>query len=147
MYGRRSLGADAPQYPWHVFSKDTLQLQLVTNQELKAAGLCPVPSSGILDGATCGARNHLTIHSREYFGRDMLFNSPQVCDDPAHADELVVPTPGCFKPSPLPREGQAIGGSALTKQEWILIGGALSAVLAVYLLSKTKATPRRAAHA
>lgn len=140
--GRPSLGAVAAttKYPWHAFSQDTLQLQLATNQALQAAGYCHVPASGILDGATCGARNHLTVHSREFFGQDMLFATPPACDDPAHADELQMPTKGCFEPSEL-RPGQKIG-SALTTQDWILIGGAASALLAGYLALKTSGAKR-----
>ncbi len=141
------LGDDAPptdaqlnaQYPWHVVSKDTLQLQLVTNQALQAAGYCPIPASGVLDGATCGARNHLTIHSREFFGNDMLFGNPPACKDPAHANELSVPTAGCFKPSTL-KPGQPIG-QKITKSEWIMIGGALSVLVAGFIALKG---PKRA---
>ena len=120
------------KYPWHVASKDTLALQTATNQSLQAAGYCPVPLTGILDGATCGARNHLTVHSREFFGQDMLFQNPPSCEDPAHANDLVTPTAGCFKPTPL-QPGQKIG-TVLTKQDWILIGGAASVVLAAVLM-------------
>jgi hypothetical protein len=128
------------KYPWHVFSKDTLQLQLATNQALQSAGYCPVPDSGILDGATCGARNHLTIHSREFFGNDMLFANPPACKDPANANELLVPTNGCFKPTPL-QPGQAIG-SKLTHEDWILIGGAVSVLVAGFIAIKTSGAKR-----
>lgn len=128
------------KYPWHVASKDTLALQLATNQALQSAGYCPIPASGVLDGATCGARNHLTIHSREFFGNDMLFDNPPACKDPAHADELRVPTPGCFKPAPL-QPGQKIG-STLTKSEWILIGGAVSILIAGVVAMKTSGAKR-----
>ena len=143
--GRPSLGAASAKYPWHTFSQDTLQLQIATNQALQAAGFCPVPSSGILDGATCGARNHLTVHSREYFGNDMLFATPPACDDPANADELVLPTKGCFEPTEL-KPGQKIG-TTITKDEWILIGGAMSLVLAGYLALKYSGAKRRPQHA
>src|SRR5512147_913999 len=81
------------KYPWHVFSQDTLELQVATNQALQAAGYCPIPSTGILDGSLCGARALLTNHSREFFGRDMLFAKPPACNDPAHDSELSLPTP------------------------------------------------------
>lgn len=138
----RALGAE-PSFPWEQFSRDTLKLQEVTNQELRAAGYCPVPQSGLLDGATCGARSHLTVHSRELFDRDMLFTNPPACNP--HSDQWVTPTKGCFAPSPL-RPGQTIGGGVLTKQEWILLGGGAAAVLAVYLLIKN-AAPKRTARA
>ena len=139
---RASLGAASGQYPWHTFSEDTLKLQLATNQALQAAGICPVPSSGILDGATCGARNHLTVHSREYFGNDMLFSNPPACGE--HPDELVMPTKGCFTPTEL-KPGQKIG-TTLTTDEWILLGGAMSLVLAGYL-ALTAGAKRRPQHA
>jgi hypothetical protein len=139
--GRRSLGAvAAAQYPWHAFSQDTLDLQTVTNQALQAAGYCPVPSTGVLDGSLCGARNHLTVHSREFFGSDMLFANPPACKDPAHANELVQPTPGCFKPSPL-KPGQKIGTS-LTREQWILIGGAASVLLAGFVALRNTGAKR-----
>jgi hypothetical protein len=122
------------KYPWHVFSRDTLDLQKATNQALQAAGYCPVPSSGILDGSLCGARNHLTVHSREFFGRDMLFDSPPACDDPAHAGELVMPTAGCFKPTQLDPDQKI--GTTLTKGEWIIIGGAASILIAGFVALK-----------
>ncbi len=125
------------KYPWHVFSRDTLALQATTNQSLQAAGYCPIPSTGILDGSLCGARNHLTIHSREFFGTDMLFDSPPSCDDPANAGELRLPTAGCFKPTPL-KPGQPIG-TKLTRQDWILIGGAVSLVVAGIIALKSGA--------
>ncbi|HEX3139411.1 MAG TPA: hypothetical protein VHQ87_05120 [Rhizobacter sp.] len=116
------------KYPWHVFSQDTLDLQIATNQALQAAGYCPVPVSGVLDGSLCGARALLTNHSREFFGVDMLFAKPPACNDPAHDSELSLPAAGCFKPTPL-KPGQPIG-SKLTKDEWILIGGAVSILVA-----------------
>ena len=130
--GRRSLGAvAAASYPWHAFSQDTLNLQQVTNQALQAAGYCPVPSTGILDGSLCGARNHLTINSREFFGNDMLFDNPPACKDPAHANELVQPTAGCFKPTSL-KPDQKIG-TTVTREQWIMIGGAISVLLAGFV--------------
>lgn len=123
------------KYPWHKFSQDTVELQKATNSSLKQAGYCPIPVSGMVDGSLCGARNHLTIHSRELFGRDMLFDSPTSCDDPAHADELSMPTFGCYKPSAFNPEEQQSG---LTREHWILIGGALSAVIAVAVAIKGK---------
>lgn len=126
------------KYPWHASSRDTLALQTVTNEALQAAGYCPIPSTGILDGSLCGARNHLTIHSREFFGNDMLFSNPPACEDPANAGELRVPTPGCFKPTPL-KPGQAIG-SKLSRDEWILIGGAVSLLVAGVIALKSSAS-------
>jgi hypothetical protein len=128
------------KYPWHTASRDTLSLQTVTNEALQAAGYCPIPSTGILDGSLCGARNHLTIHSREFFGNDMLFSNPPACEDPAHANELRVPTPGCFKPTPL-KPGQAIG-SKLSRDEWILIGGAFSLLVAGVIALKSSSAKR-----
>ncbi len=123
------------KYPWHVASSDTLSLQQATNESLKAAGYCPVPVTGILDGSLCGARNHLTIHSREFFGNDMLFANPPACKDPANANELVQPTAGCFKPTAL-EPGQKIG-SKLTQGEWIIIGGVISVAIAAVVALKT----------
>ncbi len=125
------------KYPWHVFSRDTLTLQTATNQALQAAGYCPIPSTGILDGSLCGARALLTNHSREFFGADMLFAKPPACNDPAHDKELSLPAAGCFKPTPL-QPGQAIG-SKLTSDEWILIGGAVSLLLAGVIAMKSGA--------
>jgi hypothetical protein len=132
--GRSGLGEVATKYhPWGSFSKDTLALQLATNQALQAAGFCPVPSSGILDGATCGARSSLTIHSREHFGRDMVFARPPACLQ--HDDEQIRPTPGCFEPTG--EEGlMKLTGQTTPEQSrnWILIGGTLAAALAVALV-------------
>lgn len=123
------------KYPWHVFSHDTLELQAATNQALQAAGYCPIPSTGILDGSLCGARALLTNHSREFFGTDMLFAKPPACNDPAHDNELSLPMAGCFKPTPL-KPGQPIG-TKLTREHWILIGGAASLLLAGVLALKS----------
>ncbi len=128
------------KYPWHTVSRDTLSLQAVTNEALQAAGYCPIPSTGILDGSLCGARNHLTIHSQEFFGNDMLFANPPACADPANASELRVPTPGCFKPTPL-KPGQAIG-TKLGRDEWILIGGAVSILVAGVIALKSSGAKR-----
>lgn len=129
--GQAPSTSDAVKYPWHKYSIHTLELQKATNQALQAAGFCPVPSSGVLDGPTCGARNHLTVHSREYFGRDMLFDTPTECDKPEHADELMVPLPGCFTPSEL-KPDQKIG-TVLTRNDWIAVGGAVSLLVGAYL--------------
>lgn len=121
------------KYPWHAFSQDTLELQKVTNQSLQAAGYCPVPSSGVLDGSLCGARNHLTIHSREFFGQDMLFSNPPACKDPAHAAELRMPTPGCFSPTKLPDATIPVDTG---KNRLIIIGGGIASLLLVLALRK-----------
>jgi hypothetical protein len=126
------------KYPWHVFSRDTLELQQATNQSLQAAGYCPIPSTGILDGSLCGARALLTNHSREFFGTDMLFAKPPACNDPAHDSELSLPAAGCFKPTPL-QPGQPIG-TKLTRQDWILIGGAVSLMVAGVIALKSGAS-------
>jgi len=125
------------KYPWHVFSRDTLALQTATNEALQAAGYCPIPSTGILDGSLCGARALLTNHSREFFGTDMLFAKPPACNDPAHDSELSLPTAGCFKPTPL-KPGQPIG-TKVTRDEWILIGGAASLLIAGVIALKSGA--------
>lgn len=122
------------KYPWHTFSSATLDLQKATNQSLQAAGYCPVPSSGMLDGSLCGARNHLTIHSREFFGQDMLFSNPPACSDPANAGELRMPTPGCFTPSKLPSAPAAAAGGS-TQREMIIIGGGVASVLLIMVLA------------
>ncbi len=123
----RSLG-DA--FPWKGVSPDTLKLQADTNGVLRTAGYCPIPSSGLLDGNLCGARNLLTLHSKQLFGKDITYTNPDECQ--GHESEWVNPTPGCFKPGKLP----------LSKSEWILIGGAVSAVAVVYLMIKSvKASP------
>jgi len=137
----RSLGAVSvdTKYPWGKSSRDTLALQLATNQALQAAGYCPVPSSGILDGVTCGARNHLTINSREFFGADMLFANPPACA--AHPDDLIRPTPGCFEPTG--NEGlMKLTGQRTPEQSrnWLLIGGTLGAALAVFLAIRQRPT-------
>lgn len=142
----RSLGAtDAElnaKYPWKQSSPDTLQLQIATNQALQAAGYCPVPVSGFLDGYTCGARNFLTVHSLEFFGNEMLFANPPACK--LHPDELKPPTGGCFEPTDL-KPGQKIG-TKLTREEWLLLGGAASVLLAGYLALKGHGA-KRAKHA
>jgi len=132
---------EAQIYPWHKFSRDTLELQRYTNQALQAAGLCPVPMSGVLDGATCGARNHLNIHAKEYFGEDYRFFPPLTCrsDDPT--DPLSKPTAGCFQPTGKQGLLKLTGESEnpeQTRRNWILMGGALSAVLAAVLLVKQR---------
>ncbi len=141
---RRALGAvdDSDKYPWLKVSQDTKQLQIATNQALRAAGYCPIIEHGILEGFTCGARNHLTVHSREFFGNDMLFATPSECKK--HPDELIMPIPGCFEPTEL-KPGQKIG-TVLTSQDWILVGGALAATLAAYLMI-TGSGAKRASHA
>lgn len=118
-----SLGQNfGAKYPWHEASPDTLALQAETNASLKAAGYCPIPSTGILDGTLCGARNLMTIKSREMFGKSMVFNVPDECE--GHEEEWSNPTAGCYKRTGIP----------LSKKEWILIGGAVSAVLAAWLM-------------
>jgi len=127
----RQLGAESDLYPWKQPSADTLKMQAETNDMLKVAGYCPIPSSGLLEGSLCGARNFLNLHAKQLFGKDVSFPNPDNCTD--HEEEWQNPIFGCFKPSSLP----------LSKNEWILIGGAASAVIAVYLLSKT-VKPKRA---
>lgn len=133
---RRALGESEvalnAKYPWKQYSVDTLQLQKATNVALQAAGYCHIPASGVLEGFTCGARNFLTVHSREFFGNDMLFANPPACK--LHPDELTPPTAGCFEPTEL-KPGQKIG-QKLTQQDWILIGGVASVLLAGYLALK-----------
>jgi len=137
---KRGLGAvdDSVKYPWLRVSQDTLELQNATNQALQAAGFCHIPPTGILDGRLCGARNHLTVKSREFFGNDMLFSSPSECEK--HPDELMLPIPGCFEPTEL-KPGQKIG-TTLTREDWILVGGALAATVAAYLMITGSGAPR-----
>lgn len=124
-YHARSLGDDNP-IPWHEVSQDTLQLQASTNEALQAAGYCHIPSTGILDGTLCGARNFLTLNSVKLFGKTVNYPLPSDCA--GHEAEWSNPVHGCFQRKGLP----------LSKSEWILIGGAASALLAVYLLVKGK---------
>jgi len=133
---KRAMGAvdNSAQYPWLRVSSDTRQLQIATNQALRAAGFCLLPETGILDGGLCGARSHLTIHSQEYFGNDIVFTRPSECLK--HADEQWMPIPGCFTPTEL-KAGQKIG-TTLTSNEWIVLGGAASLVLAVVIAAKRK---------
>lgn len=156
-----TLGAVAPasaqRFPWHAFSKDTVKLQKLTNAALQAAGYCPVPTSGVLDAATCRARDFLGIRVREFFGTEgeqlwlaghFNFDNPPTCrlDDPS--DMPTTPTPGCFEPTGLEgfrkfaREFGVAGGGSLDDPEktrnWVLIGGTVSALLAVALLFKNK---------
>lgn len=98
----RGLGADDADYPWKTVSEKTRQLQQATNESLVKAGLCPLTVDGKLGGATCGARNHLSVHSEKYFGQAMSFSNPSTCD--AHGSELKVPTP----------KSQGCGGGGLT---------------------------------
>ncbi len=121
----RQLSALGDDFPWKSQSEATLQLQLDTNEKLKTAGYCPIPVSGFLEGTTCGARNFLTIKSRELFGKKIVFSIPEACE--GNEAVWVNPTPGCYKPGSLP----------LSKKEWILVGGAVSTLLAVYLMMKT----------
>lgn len=124
----RSLGdALGNDFPWKESSQDTLQLQLDTNETLKTAGYCPIPVTGFLEGSTCGARNFLTLKSKELFGKSMVFVVPDDCI--GKEAEWQNPVPGCYKPGSLP----------FSKKEWILIGGGVSALLAVYLMMKTTA--------
>lgn len=121
----RSLG-DSNPIPWHEASADTLQLQASTNEALQAAGYCHIPSTGILDGTLCGARNFLTLNSVKLFGKTVNYPLPSDCA--GHEAEWSNPTHGCFQHKGLP----------FSKSEWILMGGAVSALLAVYLLVKGK---------
>lgn len=50
-----SLGAVTVNYPWKVYSADTLALQKATNEALKAHGYCPIDADGKLGAGTCGA--------------------------------------------------------------------------------------------
>jgi hypothetical protein len=105
-------------------SADTLKLQGETNDLLKTAGYCPIPSTGFLDGNLCGARNLLALRSKDLFGKQISVPNPDECL--GHESEWTNPIPGCFRKSRMP----------LSKKEWILIGGATSALVAVYLLVK-----------
>ncbi len=152
--GKTSLGATSTKYPWHSFSQDTLELQLATNQALQAAGYCHVPASGVLDGATCGARSFLTIHSRELFGSDMSFGLPPACREHEGFDRTTGqftdpdpptrPVKGCFEPTEL-KPDQKIG-TKLTNDDWILVGGVASILLAGYL-ALTYSGAKRPQHA
>lgn len=138
----RGLGADdTADYPWKAVSEKTRALQQATNVSLAKAGLCPIAVDGKLGGATCGARNHLSVHSEKYFGQEMSFSNPSACAD--HASELKVPTPksqGCggssgggltVTPSPttLPSTSFSEGGmSSSTKRT---LGFALGGILAI----------------
>jgi len=126
----RSLGA-SDSFPWKEVSPETLKLQTETNAVLRTAGYCPIPSSGLLDGNLCGARNLLTLRSKQLFGKDVSYPNPEECV--GHESEWSNPTAGCFQPGKLP----------LSKSEWILIGGAISAVAVVYLMVKGVAPSAR----
>ena len=132
-----TLGAQdsAPKFEWLKASTDTMKLIDSTNVELKAAGICPIPRSGFLDGQLCGARVHLTTHSREFFGSDMLFSNPSACD--GHENDFVLPIHGCFTPSKLP----VAADPADAKHNLILITGSIAALALVYWATKDKRTP------
>lgn len=85
----RGLGDDSADYPWRAFSEKTKTLQEQTNISLKKAGMCPIGVDGKLGGATCGARNYLTVNSQQLFGQEMHFANPSACE--SHSGELVRP--------------------------------------------------------
>jgi hypothetical protein len=119
---QRRLHGLGDDFPWKAQSQETLQLQIETNEKLKTAGFCPIPVTGFLEGSTCGARNFLTLKSQELFGKQIGFSIPEDCT--GREAEWQNPVGGCYKPGKLP----------FSKKEWILIGGAVSAVLAAYLM-------------
>jgi len=127
---RRLSGLGDDGLPWKESSQSTLQLQIATNDTLKTAGYCPIPVTGMLEGSTCGARNFLTLKSEELFGKKMVFTIPEACE--GREAEWQNPVGGCYKPGKLP----------LSKKEWILVGGAVSAVLAAYLMVTTAANSK-----
>lgn len=133
------LGSDATDYPWKAVSEKTRELQKATNESLAKAGLCPLTVDGKLGGATCGARNHLSVHSEKYFGQQMSFANPSTCE--GHTAELKVPTPksqGCgggglttvpsASPAVLPPSSFDAGMASSTKR---MLGFALGGVLAI----------------
>jgi hypothetical protein len=142
----RGLGADdTATYPWRQYSDATKKLQQVTNESLIKAGLCPIDADGKLGGATCGARNHLSVNSEKYFGQLMAFNSPAACE--GHVSEFKVPTPksqGCGGGGsvPLPQPVQpstdyaSAGMSSSTKRALGFAAGGIIAIAAVMVLRK-----------
>jgi hypothetical protein len=132
----RGLGDDSADYPWRTYSDKTKALQQATNASLAKAGMCPLAVDGKLGGATCGARNYLTVNSQQIFGQEMSFANPSACD--AHSGELVRPKSsagGCGgggvitpAPSTLPQPALEAGMSSSTKRA---LGFALGGVLAI----------------
>jgi hypothetical protein len=138
--GLRGLGDDSSDYPWRVETDKTRALQKATNEALVKAGMCPLTVDGKLGGATCGARNYLTVNSEKLLGQELSFANPSACD--AHPNDLVRPTSkaqGCgggsgpsltvLPPTPLPPSSfSSAGMSSSTKR---LLGFAVGGVLAL----------------
>lgn len=140
----KGLGDDAADYPWRVKSDKTAALQTATNVSLKKAGMCPITVDGKLGGATCGARNYLTVNSQQIFGQEMSFANPSACD--AHSGELVRPkssASGCgaggAAPA-LPGEPPIVeaGMSSSTKRALGFAVGGILAIGAVVMLRKKR---------
>ena len=143
----RAVGAVATdsRFPWHARSDNTLRLQKDVNAVLRAAGYCPVPTSGVLDAATCRAVDFVSIRMYEFFGQegwDLYVDSlqdrlrkPSSCrfDDPS--DPPTAPVPGCFQPTGIEGLKKLTGAKAATETptNWILVGGAASCILAAFV--------------
>jgi hypothetical protein len=141
--GMRGLGEDSADYPWKAYSDKTKALQVTTNESLKKAGLCPIAADGKLGGATCGARNHLSVNSEKYFGQLMDFANPSACD--AHVNELVRPksaSTGCganvlpVPSSSIPQPVVEAGMSSSSKRALGFAIGGILAIGAVVMLRK-----------
>lgn len=134
--GIRGLGDDNADYPYRVKSDKTTALQIATNASLVKAGLCPITVDGKLGGGTCGARNHLSVHSQEYFGQQMSFGNPSTCD--GHENELKIPgkkSSGCgaggSAPNQTPSASPMVVEAGMSSSTKRVLGFALGGVLAI----------------
>jgi hypothetical protein len=134
--GIHGLGDDSADYPWKVKSDKTSALQTATNVALLKAGLCPITVDGKLGGATCGARNHLTVHSQELLGQEMSFANPSTCD--GHEGELKIPgkkSSGCGAGgspiTPAPSASPMVIEAGMSSSTKRVLGFALGGVLAI----------------
>ncbi len=139
----RTLGdaaSDAANYPWGKYSAQTLALQNKINQNLIAAGLCPIIADGKLGPATCGGS--------VIAGPAGLQTMPSTCQDvktvqdaskgcgtgPAAPNTKPISTTASMTPvtSSLPMV------SSGTKKALGFVGGGLLAIGAIYFIKKRR---------
>jgi hypothetical protein len=139
--GSNPTPSDAANYPYGKYSAQTLALQNKINQNLIAAGACPIIADGKLGPATCGA----TIIVGPAGGP---FPMPTTCQDikmvtnaangcgtgPSAPNTKPIPTTASMTPvtSSMPMV------SSGTKKVLGFVGGGLLAIGAVYFIKKRR---------
>jgi hypothetical protein len=107
-------------YPWGSYSENTKLFQQMLNEKLVGAGLCPLPLTGMLDAATCGAATAVGV------------DAPATCDAwsaPLECKDTPLPPPS----EPPPGEQPKSSAGAL-----LGIGGILTFAVGILWFTRKK---------